>query len=78
MNIWIRSRRGDLFNTAICSKVENDKGDIQIWEGTKFWIVGAYTEARASEIMKLLQKRIDEIGTNNFNNLPMVFEMPIE
>ena len=41
--------------------------------------LGEYTSyKRAEEVIQLIQDHINAIGTNNFNNLPMVYVMPIE
>ncbi len=83
MNIWIKDNYGRLINlnkVRAIGIVNDEKFCVRIYFNvTDNANIGFYeSKERAKEVIQLIQDHINAIGTNNFNNLPMVFEMPIE
>jgi len=79
MNIWVKTARGNMTNLSNVIEITSYGGEIQVLIQGAVSTIGKYTtDERAKEVIQLIQDHINAIGTNNFNNLPMVFEMPIE
>ena len=78
MNIWVRAN-DRLYNLSMFITVWRQEREILgLCQGRVETFIRYKDDMRAIEVFQSLQNHINAIGTNNFNNLPMVFEMPIE
>lgn len=79
MDIWIKDTNGSLLNLSTCNLITEQSESVVMHITGSGVRIGQYaTEQRANEVIQLIQDHINAIGTNNFNNLPMVYVMPIE